>query len=255
MGVSILNGQAVNILGDRSYCIPDTDWAQPVLEGDCTSWQMDLSEADNVELFTNASLDYTSGVACPTDWTCDGLAFATTSSQAQLLPTGQISQAITVEDGKYYRVCVDISELTGNQALCILTDTAVVETVNCTNETGYFCAYFYGVGTSDTIYFAATGNQGFIILESVSLKEISLPTITLETCEGDTVAASFDLEIFKERAQAKLCWEGLDNGCYKICINPIEITSFNILDGANNILTNGGRRLITNSNAAITWIP
>lgn len=253
MGVSILDGQAVNILGAKSYCIPDTEWSQPVMEGDCTSWQMSLSEANEIELFSNAALDTVS--ICPTDWTCTGAAFGTATSQVQFSPTGQIEQAITVEDGKYYRVCIEISEITGNQALCILTDTAIIETVNCTNEVGYFCAYFYGVGTSDTIYFAATGNEGYIIIDNVSLKEISTPTITLETCEGVTVAASFELDVYKERAQAKLCWEGLDNGCYKICVSPIEITSFNIFDGANNILTNGGRRIVANTGAALTWIP
>lgn len=253
MGVSILDGQAVNILGARSYCIPDTEWSQPVMEGDCTSWQMDLSEADGIELFVNAALD--TEFLCPNDWTCDGAAFGSIDGQAQLAPTGQISQAVTVEDGKYYRVCVDVSELTGNQALCIVMDNAIFETQSCTNELGYFCAYFYAVGTSETIYFAATGNDGVIVIESVSLKEISLPTITLETCDGDVVMASFELAVYRERAQAKLCWTGLDNGCYKICINPIELTSFNILDGANNLITNGGRRLQTNSNATLTWIP
>lgn len=254
MGVIILDGQAVNVKKQSDYCVEETEWFQPVMPNDCTSWQMQLTPKTDIEIFTNPNLNG-AGLACPTGWSCSG-ATGTGYNEVVFGTGAMITQTVTLVNAKYYRLCVEIAEISAGMALVVTTDDGVIFlTSNTFTEEGTFCTYFYGDTTGPEFAISATGVDGFVYLTSVSLKEISIPNITVETCDGVEETVDIDLQVYKERALAKICWAELEYGCYKICVDPIEATSFDILGGANNIITEGGRGISTESGALITWIP
>lgn len=247
MGVTVLEGQAVYIQNEFP-CVESTDYGQPVMEGDCTQFQMRLTPETNIEIFSNPNLEELATDPNGWDWTLANV----NNNQVILAPFGTLWQEVGLTIGRYYKLCVEITQISAGQAIVVVADgSTIFETSNSFNTVGRHCTYFYATETTETFTIASTGATGTITLTSVSLLEITIPTVALETCDGDTVTYSPQITIFRERATAVICWEGVAHGCYKICVTPNRLTTFNILDGANNIITPQGRKIVTGQQTII----
>lgn len=242
-----------NQLGQRYY--------QTMPRTGCSEFEVRLGEETGLEIFTNP--DFDNLLVDPDGWEWD---LVNVTNDPILAPSGSIWQEVGLIVGRYYKICVEITQISDGQALCIIPQgSTVFETQNCFNKKGVHCAYFYAVGTTETFYFTATGATGTITLERAELKEISIPVVQIRTCEDVVVGVSPTVEIYKDFAKISYCWIGIQAGCYKICVSPVPETGLDIFGGANLIATEGGRPIILETLTAIkltggtraplTWIP
>ena len=260
MAVYPIPNQAFDLTsGDTVYCRTlGRTYYQLMPKDKCTTFQVSVDAETNVQLFSNPNLDNL--LETPDGWEWDTVNVSL--NQAKIFSGGQIWQQVTLEVGKYYQLCVEITEITVGQALAIVSsDATIFLQNNAFNSIGTHCVYFYAVSTNPTFYFYATGVDGYVTMDSASLLEISVPNVEVQTCEGTTaLGVDIDVEMYANTSQIKICWEQLVVGCYKVCVSPAPEGGLNVMDGQNNIITEGGRTLVTEFLASVgggrrlTWI-
>ncbi len=254
MAIEILENQVVNFaINDNSCFIDDRVYRAKVNTDDCTELQMRLTPANDTELITNGNfLDGTNLI--PDDWTSNNVTVP--FSQANFNIKGAyIEQTITVDANRYYQLTY--LEVQNDEAAAM----GFYSTDITFNNGGNFIAsrgsvYFYsGAATSITLRIISIAD--FIIIDDVSVKMLTTPSVTIETCEGVYVEDVAVLEYDRNYAWAKHCWDGVPEGCYRIAIQPEGQEGTNFL-GNNRIATQGGLPLLANIKGIlqyITWIP
>ena len=264
MAVIAIDNQAFDFTSEEAiYCrTTGKNYYQIFPTTECSEVEFNLTPETEIELFTNPNFE---NLLTALDWFWN-LA-SVNNNEVVLPPTGYIEQEVTgLTIGAYYRVCVYVKDILAPNSLGILASgSEVFINPNTTNEIGILCSYFLATDTTTTITFAHLGAVRNITIDSASLKEISVPVVEIQTCEGTPVGGTTEtIDLYENTAKVTFCWEQLDAGCYKMCISPAPETALNLLDGVNLITTEGGRSIglvITTASIGIngvrrlTWQP
>ena len=245
MAVFAIDNQALDFTSEEAiYCrTTGKNYYQIFPNGECSEVEFNLTAQTDLELFSNPN--FTDLTTDPGGWSWN-LANVN-NNQVILPPTGYIEQTVTgLTIGAYYRVCIQIKDITPPQALAIvLSGSAGFNNANTFNAEGIWCSYFIATDASTTITFASTASVRNITIDSASIKEISVPVVEIQTCDGDVVSGTSEtIDLYENTAKVTFCWSQLDKGCYKMCISPAPETALNLLDGVNLITTEGGRGII-----------
>jgi hypothetical protein len=263
MAVYPIDNQAFDLSGEEAiYCRNGKPYYQFFPRTGCTEFEMRLTPETDVELFSNPYFEELE--SNPDGWNWD-LANVD-NNQVILFPQGYIEQQITgLTIGAYYRVCVEILAITPPQALVVIGSGSLgFNSNNAFNTVGIHCVYFIATDADVTFVFGSTGGVGNITLGSASVKEISIPIPTIETCEGTPVGGiDFTIDTYKDIAKIGICWEQLQPNCFKLCVTPAPETANDLFTGANLITTEDGRSITVDYVAAgvgsarnfLTWTP
>jgi hypothetical protein len=251
MAVFAIDNQALDFTSEEAiYCrTTGKNYYQIFPNSECSEVEFNLTAETDIELFSNPN--FTDLTTDPSGWSWN-LANVN-NNQVILPPTGYIEQTVTgLTIGAYYRVCIQIKDITPPQALAIvLSGSAGFNNANTFNEEGIWCSYFVATDVNTTITFASTASVRNITIDSASIKEISVPVVEIQTCDGDVVSGTSEtIDLYENTAKVTFCWSQLDNGCYKMCISPAPETALNLLDGVNLITAEGGRGIILTVNTA-----
>jgi hypothetical protein len=245
MAVFAIDNQALDFTSEEAIFCRTTgkNYYQIFPNSECSEVEFKLTAETDLELFSNPN--FTDLTTDPSGWSWS-LANVN-NNQVILPPTGYIEQTVTgLTIGAYYRVCIQIKDITPPQALGILlSGSEVFNNANTFNDEGIWCSYFVATDVNTTITFASTASVRNITIDSASIKEISVPVVEIQTCDGDVVSGTSEtIDLYENTAKVTFCWSQLDNGCYKMCISPAPETALNLLDGVNLINTEGGRGII-----------
>jgi hypothetical protein len=251
MAVFPIDNQAFDFTSEEAiYCrTTGRNYYQIFPNSECSEVEFTLSPETDIELFGNPNFEDL--LNNPDEWSWN-LANVS-NNQVVLPPTGYIEQTVTgLTIGAYYRVCIQIKDITPPQALAIaLSGSAGFNNANTFNTEGIWCSYFLATDANTTIIFASTASVRNITIDSASIKEISIPIVEIQTCDGDVVPDTTEtIDLYADTAKVTFCWAQLDNGCYKMCVSPAPETELNLLDGVNLITTQGGGGIILSVSTA-----
>jgi len=257
MALVLLDGQGVNFT-DEGGCFIDTRTYRGRLhETDCTQFQVRLTEANGTELVSNG--DFVSGL---TGWTASGA--VVNFEQCNLVGVGAyIEQTITLEANSYYQLSVEIIENPDNATLLPTFGTIVFSNGQDGNfqSLGTSVIYFEtGATTSDTLSLVYPAS-GFMTIDNVSIKKLTTPSVEIQECDGTYVSDADSVEYSRDYANITHCWNGFDEGCYRIAMTPEGDEGTNLFS-RNSIVTTSGKPIVAKQFSIngvvynpITWTP
>lgn len=97
-----------------------------------------------------------------------------------------------------------------------------------------------GPYTYHLIRLIAGGSTGDLVyVNSVTLYKLTTPTVTLETCTGTTVKTIPVYARGQDRITYAIEWFGMEETCYRVCLEGVDDTEYNYLENALALSTEG----------------
>lgn len=239
----------------RTYC-------QIVREEQTTMFQLKLLP-DSVNLLTNG--DFVNNIS---SWNVAITKWQWASGRLQgiknTVSNAIIFQQVTVTPGKAYQLNLSAQFAVSDTAqLTVIlrdaTNTLITTQIFRAEDLGsqpFDIEMFLDAQASTSIFvtFLLAGNiDDLVYIDDVSLYELTEPVVTLETCEGATVKT---IPVFARSGNIinyAVEWFGLDEGCYRVCIEGVDNTEFNYLDDALALETEGGQPIELEQGGYLQW--
>jgi hypothetical protein len=273
--IKAIKGQSVSLYDSSSLdfnernkaCTNDNEiYCQSVVKNQITQFQVKLFPLTGIELLTNA--EFANNV---TGWNPTGTMVETHSSlfggSANLISTsnGTITQTVTgLTIGKYYEVETILRDFTRLNLSAISLASLNVNTSFIASGILFYQAnqnvsvrdikiklWFTATATSHNISIQVQNAQ--VNAEYVRMKELTIPTAEVNTCDGDSVVSA-DVNLFKDVAIISVNWNDsniVDAECYKICVFPADNENENLLSGALSFIDNFNQFIVDNQGRQI----
>lgn len=175
------------------------------------------------------------------------------------VPFGGINQNVNVSQNSYYYIEFEVQDITPN--------SQVVVTVNPTpdygntsalavTEPGTYKFYFQSLqSTMASIDITLTGAlRPQVNMEFVNMIKMSYPAVTVEGCDnGVTYRTVLPVDVQEDRANYAIEWNGLDYGCYRICLTGIDDLTYNYLEYALALGAENGAPLMMEDGGFVNW--
>lgn len=289
MGLVFIPNQAVQFVsfGDKDFnernadCKGDTTEFCQIAHPDYpTQFQIKLTPDTGEELLTNGDFDtdlsgWTEDPAIAWEWNVlDGEPSALGFTD-QFIGDISLTQSFTVVSGQAYKIVIDVCSFTNTNdsegslyvgAVDSMSNPAGVFTgigsdSNPITQEGEYTIMFVS-GVDDTIDFSIWLSPGVVgdpnnlvsaNICSISVMSVTLPTVTLQDCDGNHVADIVDIVYADEYATVTVDWSNYDEGCYKICVFPEQDTGENLFGDLLCITDELGNPIVDQNNNCIQY--
>lgn len=230
----------------RQYC-------QIVREEQTTMFQLRILPSTGDNLVTNGDFqnDISSWAHTVTFEWVDGRA------RGDYVNTSPIMyQDIPVTTGLTHRFVftVEFTEVTNELLVIINSQQQIFTAADYGIGTHTFTIYWLSDTASAHIEFQLTqAVRDIIYIDNVQLYELTEPVVTLEKCTGELVQTIAVFDRSDDYLTYAVNWFGLEETCYRICIEGIDDTEKNLLDRALALSTEGGAPIELEQGGYLKW--